>query len=117
MLKSPVVTVEELLEMKPLVKVARPVEVRVELSVRVLAVREPIVPDCEKRLVELAVSEYRVVVVAFPRIVVPRVALVLKRLVELAVVLKIFVVVAYVTMVFPRVERPVMLRVPAWSPL
>ena len=44
---KPLVMVEEALERKPLVKVARPVCVSVELTVRVFAVSVPSVADCE----------------------------------------------------------------------
>src|SRR3989344_6635098 len=80
--KSPLVIVEEAFERNPLVKVARPVCVSVELTVRV-----PIVASCEKRFVDDAVVENRLVVVAF------------------------------VMMVFPSVERPVMLSVATCRPL
>lgn len=61
--KSPLVIVEEELERKPFVKVARPVEVSVELRVNVFAVRAPSAALCEKRFVELAVVEKKLVVV------------------------------------------------------
>ena len=64
--KRPEVIVDEAFERKPLVNVARPVEVRVEVRLSVPAVRVPIVAEFEKRFVELAVVEKRLVVVAFP---------------------------------------------------
>src|SRR3989338_1467374 len=130
--KSPDVMVEEALERKPLVKVASPVCVRVELTVRVFAVKVPIVPVCEKRFVELATVEKKLVVVPavserFPRVVrpvtprvdervaapeaerVPSAAACAKRFVLDAVVLNKLVLVAELIIVLARVERPVAL--------
>lgn len=61
---------------------------------REASVRVPMVADCENRLVDEAVVEKRVVVVALPRVPTPRLKLVLKRFVLLAVVEKRLVVVA-----------------------
>ena len=64
--KSPLVIVEEAEEINPLVKVARPPEVKPPDMVSV-----PRVASCEKRLVDDAVVEKRFVVVAFARVVFP----------------------------------------------
>jgi len=69
--KSPLVMVDDALERNPLEKVARPVEVSVELRLSVLEVNAPMVASCENRFVELAVVEKRFVVVAFASKVFP----------------------------------------------
>ena len=63
---NPDVMVEEALDIKPLVNVARPVCVRVELTVRVFAVREPMVAFAENRPVDDAVVAKKAVDVAPP---------------------------------------------------
>ena len=63
---NPDVMVEEALDIKPLVNVARPVCVRVELTVRVFAVREPMAAVCAKRFVDDAVVAKKAVDVAPP---------------------------------------------------
>jgi hypothetical protein len=126
-LKSPAVMVDEAFEMKPLVKVARPVEVKVPPSERV-----PMVPFCANKFVDDAVVAKKADVVAlrpvkFWRVVeerrrrfvavrepiVPDCA---KRFVDEAVVEKKFVDVALVKMLAPRVETPEMLRAEAETP-
>src|SRR3989338_8437657 len=73
-LNSPLVMVEEALERKPLVNVARPVCVSVPVCVVLPeTVSEPSVASCEKRFVLDAVVENRFVVVAFVMIVFARV--------------------------------------------
>src|SRR3989338_8073263 len=52
----------------------------------VLAVSAPMVPDCENRLVDEATVEKILLVVALPRVPVPKLKLVENRFVELAVV-------------------------------
>ena len=70
--KSPLVMVEEALERKPFVNVARPVCVSVPVCVVLPeTVSEPSVASCEKRFVDDAVVEKRFVVVAFPREMLP----------------------------------------------
>ena len=66
--KRPEVIVEEALEMKPFVNVARPPEVKPPDIVR-----EPSDAVCAKRFVDDAVVENRFVVVAFVIMVFPRV--------------------------------------------
>src|SRR3989338_7009660 len=73
-LKSPLVMVEEALERKPFVNVARPVCVSVPVCVVLPeTVSEPSVASCEKRFVDDAVVEKRFVVVPDVRERVPRV--------------------------------------------
>ena len=67
--KSPLVIVEEAEEINPLVKVARPPEVKPPDMVSV-----PRVASCEKRLVDDAVVEKRFVVVAFASVALPATA-------------------------------------------
>src|SRR3989338_8299090 len=70
--KSPDVIVDEALERKPFVNVARPVCVSVPVCVVLPeTVSEPSVASCEKRFVDDAVVEKRFVVVAFPREMLP----------------------------------------------
>src|SRR3989344_8659551 len=72
MLNSPLVIVEEALERKPFVNVARPVCVSVPVCVVLPeTVSEASVASCEKRFVDDAVVEKRFVVVAFPREMLP----------------------------------------------
>src|SRR3989338_5091769 len=74
MLNSPLVIVEEALERKPFLNVARPVCVSVPVCVVLPeTVSEPIVAACENRFVELAVVEKKLVVVPDVRERVPRV--------------------------------------------
>jgi hypothetical protein len=87
--KRPVVIVEDALERKPPEKVARPVCVSVPVCVVLpLTVSEPRLAICEKRLVDDAVVEKKLVEVALVSVVLPlKVEVALQILVPLQVLL------------------------------
>lgn len=84
-------------------------------------VRVPIVANCEKRFVDDAVVEKKLVVVpavseSVPAVSTPRFAFVENRFVDEAVVEKKLVVVALVKSMFAKFDSPVTFKVPVWSP-